>query len=286
MRTRLNKHSSHICALGALLSVCALTAQADEHLWGFVRGAETLPAGRTELYQFTTLRTGKASGMYHAFDSETEIEHGFSDKWQGSFSVQQNYFNVRDVDELDNGSDYHFAGVDASAKYRFKSPFKDGYGLAIRPEIGFRRYDDVGGLLEHELLLGSSLQYQRNYLDDTLIFAANLGFDFTWGKQPAEAYDHELLIDAGTALSYRFAPNWFAGGEVTYHAEYPFFKFDTLEHLVIFVGPSLHYGTERWWATLTYVYQAYGQEVDSTVSHLAFAEQSRNQYRLKIGFNF
>jgi hypothetical protein len=286
LQTRLKLTSLLFAAAVGAFSSAAPALRADEHLFGFVRGAETLPAGKTELYQFTTLRAGKDTGNYRAWDFESEAEYGFSDQLQGSVSLLQNYFHTKDVPDLDDGNHYHLAGIEASAKYRFKSPFKDGYGLAIRPEIGFRRYDDVGGLLEHELLLGAMLIYQHNYLDDTLVFSANAGFDFTWGKLPAEDYDHELLLDTGFGLSYRFAPNWFAGVESTYHAEFPHFDLSNHEHDVVFTGPSLHFAARRWWATLTWVYQVWGNGVDEPIVHKTYAEETRNEYRLKVGFNF
>lgn len=75
----------------ALVAACGAggSALADEQLFGFVRGAETLPQGRSEVYQFATLRTGKAEGSYYGVDFETEVEHGFTDKLQASLSLEQ-----------------------------------------------------------------------------------------------------------------------------------------------------------------------------------------------------
>ena len=56
--------------LGAMVS----TGVADEHLFGYVRGAETLPKGHADVYQFTTWRTGKSSGTYNGWDFDTEVE--------------------------------------------------------------------------------------------------------------------------------------------------------------------------------------------------------------------
>jgi hypothetical protein len=268
------------------LTATASTAYADEHLFGNVRGAETLPAGHVDLYQFVTLRAGKDAGTYHAWDFETEAEYGFTDKLQGSLALTAHHFKTEAVPDLDDDSYFRIGGVEASAKYRFKSPFIDGYGLALRPEIGFVRYDDVDGLLEHELIVGATLIYQHNFLDDTLIFDANAGFDFTWGKKPAEQYDHELLLDALTGLSYRFAPGWFAGIEGRIHSEFPNFDLGQYEHSVVFVGPSLHYAAQRWWTTFSWGYQVWGNGVDEPISGKTYAEEARNEYRLKIGFNF
>ena len=63
-------------------------------------------------------------------------------------------------------------GVEITGKYRFKSVFKDGYGLAYRQEIAFLRYDDVAGIIQKELDIAPELIYQKNFYDDTLIFAA------------------------------------------------------------------------------------------------------------------
>jgi len=273
-------------ALAAMLLCVAGPTRADEQLFGYIRGAETLPRGHADLYQFTTLRAGKDSGTYRGWDFETEAEYGFTDQLQGSLAVTNHYFDVRGVPELDDGRNYRVGGLEAAMKYRLRSPFKDGYGLALRPEVAFIRYDDVGGLLEHELLAGAALIYQHNFIDDTLVLAANGGFDFTWGKQPAEAYDHELLLDGLLGLSYRFAANWSAGVETRIHSEFPNFDFGTREHTIVFAGPALHYAVRRWWATLSWAYQLWGDEVDGVVPHKAYAEETRNEYRLKLGLNF
>ncbi len=262
------------------------TAHADEQLFGYARGAETLPASHVDLYQFATLRAGKDAGTYRGWDFETEAEYGFTDKLQGSIALINHYFKTRDVPDLDDGSHFRIGGLEAAVKYRLRSPFIGGYGLALRPEIGFIRYDDVGGLLEHELLVGTTLIYQHNYFDDTLIFAANAGFDFTWGKKPAEQYDHEVLLDGLLGLSYRIAPRWFAGIEGRIHSEFPNFDLGTNEHTIVFAGPNLHYAAKRWWATLSWAYQVWGNGVDEPISHKTYAEETRNEYRLKIGLNF
>ena len=47
-----------VSAALALIAMCAipLSAHADENLFGYVRGSETLPQGSYELYQFVTQR--------------------------------------------------------------------------------------------------------------------------------------------------------------------------------------------------------------------------------------
>src|SRR3954470_17399848 len=106
-----------------MIAALAVSSRADENLFGYTRGAETLPKGHYDLYQFTTLRAGKDAGLYRGWDFETEIEYGFSDKLQASLAVTNHYFKPEGVPELDDASRYRFGGLEAAAKYRFKSPF-------------------------------------------------------------------------------------------------------------------------------------------------------------------
>src|SRR6185295_19171381 len=85
-------------------------ANADEQLFGFVRGAETLPKGKAEVYQFVTYRTGKDSGTYHGLDFDTEVEYGFTDRFQSSLAIVNHYNYNKNVDGLDDFNRFQFGG--------------------------------------------------------------------------------------------------------------------------------------------------------------------------------
>jgi hypothetical protein len=276
----------------ALVPLLSMELRADENLFGWSKGSETLPEGHIDLYQFGTMRTGKApeDGSYNAYDFETEIEYGFSDKLQLAVSIAQNYFSGSALDA--DGDDltqtgYHFGGVAISGKYRFKSPFIDGYGLALKQAIGFNRHDETAGIIENHVFFAPTLIFQKNFLDNTLITTASAGIDFGWGKKPAEEYGKEMGLESRMGISYRFAPGWFVGLEGRVRSEYPQFDISNNEHVAIFVGPNIHYANEKFWATLAWAYQVYGHESDGQqVDDRAFAEQVQNEIRLKVGFNF
>ena len=78
----------------------------------------------------------------------------------------------------------------------------------------------------------------------------------------------------------------YAGVEIHTRWEYPLFDLDNFEHRAFFAGPSIHYSQERWWATLTWNYQVYGKGVDEPADGQTFAEETRQLFRLKVGFNF
>src|SRR5450755_2634961 len=174
---------SRICAAIFALTICL--ARADEQLFGFVRGAETLPKQQWEVYQFITVRTGKDEGTYYGSDFETEIEYGVTDRFQISLSLENHYFYNKDMPDLPNQNDYKFGGFEASAKYRLLSPFKDPLGLALRVEGGYLLNDEVGGLPQHERYIKPEIDLQKDFLDDTLIFNLDMGVEWAWGKKPA-----------------------------------------------------------------------------------------------------
>ncbi len=269
-----------------LLAVSAPLLRADEQFFGFARGAETLPKGHGEYYQFVTLRTGKNEGKYYASDYETEVEYGFTDQFQASASVINHYFYNQDVEGLPNRNNYRFGGVESALKYRLLSPFKDPLGLALRLEGGYLLNDDVDGLPQHERFLKPEIDFQKDFLDDTLIAVFSVGAEWAWGKQPAEEYPREFSFESAAGITYRFAPNWYAGVEGHFRAEYPLFDLNFFEHRVLYAGPSIHYARERWWATLTYNYQVFGKGVNEPNDGQTFAEESSNQFRFKIGINF
>jgi hypothetical protein len=290
-RPELRGRTAAWIAIGLLLAgfggaAGAPTARADEQFFAFARGAETLPAGHGEVYQFVTLRTGKKSGDYYGFDFDTELEYGFTDKFQASAALVNHYFYNRDVEDLPNSDRYRFGGVEASAKYRLLSPFIDPLGLALRVEGGYLAHDDVGGLRQQEWYVAPELDLQKNFRDDTVSWVADVGAEWAWGKQPAEEYPHELSIQGATGVSYRFAPNWFAGVEARVRAEYPLFDLDHFEHVALYAGPSLHYSARRWWVTLSWLYQAWGRGIGEGNQQQTFAEETEQLVRLKVGFNF
>lgn len=270
----------------AVAATGSFTVQADEQFFGFVRGAETLPKGHFDAYQFFTYRTGKDAGSYHAVDFDTEIEYGFTDRFQASLALVNHYNYNRGVDGLANQSRTAFGGVELATKYRILSPFKDVIGLAIRVEGGYLQRDEVGGLPQQEWYIAPELDLQKNFFDDTLICDLNLGAEWAWGKQPAEEYPREVSLQGGVGVAYRFAPNWFLGVEGRVRSEYPLFNLHNFEHLVVYAGPSIHYSAKRWWVTLSWVYQAWGNGVDEPSNGKTYAEETDHQVRLKVGFNF
>jgi hypothetical protein len=293
----LRKTLASLILLG-IMPFAANTAQADENLWGYVYGAETLPKGKTEAYLWITDRRNKAYGHYDAQDYALELEHGFTDRLQASIYLNLRSHNIKDSAPLEpDGSpeypnltrSFGFQGIQTSLKWNILSPYKDGWGLAVYVEPGYSRIFKISGQKQDELALELKLLLQKNFLDDQLIFAFNWTLEQEFRKLKIEdSWSSELEMEFTTGLSYRFAPNWYAGVEGRYHSEYPDFP-NTFkrEHFAFFAGPNLHYGGKKWWATLTYFPQLYGKPQDNPVSNsLHLAEHEKREVRFKIGYNF
>jgi len=282
--------------------VPALDARADENYFGYSYGGETLPRGHFELYNWLTWRHDKGGGDYDALDLKQEVEYGITDRFQTALELNESYHAIHDSapfeedpetgareSEFSNRHELAFQGVEAEFKYAFLSPYKDPLGLALFVAPGYNRVDKVSGEHETEWELETKLILQKNFLDDQLIAVFNASPEFELGKGRGDHdTESELALEFAGGLIYRFLPKWYAGVEARYHSEYPNFDDEwTREHWATFVGPVVHYASERWWATLTVLPQVYGKPQEEEQSRqLHLDEHERVEVRFKTGFNF
>lgn len=289
-----------------LMLLCGLMfaslSNADENLLGYVRGAEPLPENSWEIYQVTTQRNDKGQGKYTAIDSETEFEYGVTDKFSvtGSFSMQSIDTSGLYIDGyLPKDEKYGItpSGIGTALKYNFLSPAKDDVGLASYLKIEYSWLDPHSGQKKDTTSLKLLGIAQKYYLEGEVIWSTNFGIETTYAHRKEvdnlpEGFewpeDPEMEIEAivGTGVSYRFKPKWFIGAESMFETEY-----ETeigQERWTVFAGPSLHYGSEKWWSTLTYFEQIQGGREkipNQTDDKLHLVEKTKNEIRLKVGFN-
>lgn len=300
-RFSMNKIST--LALTVLGLGIATNATAGEDLFGYVKGAEALPKDAIELYQKVTLRDDKGQGTYRGIDYETELEYGYTDRFSvsGSFKFMSLKTNGLIVDGyLPEEKDIGFttSGAEVGMSYMFLSPAKDDLGLSMSMNLDYDWVDKHSGEDKDTLSLDLGLQTQKYMMEGELIWVGNLGTeatyadrapidnlpeDFDWPTDP----EMEIELKFGTGLSYRFAPNWFISAEVLYETE-----FETevgQERWSWFAGPSLHYGSQSWWATLTWLPQLAGggeQYEGQRDTNLHLIEKTEQEFKLKVAFNF
>lgn len=284
------------------LATIGASAHADENLFGYVRGSETLPQGAFELYQFVTHRSDKGEGTYRATDYLTELEYGVTNRLTVSgaiklMSLKTSGLLIDGYLPGDKSFDLKTAGFALEAKYNFLSPAKDDIGLSGTFEFTRNTVDPHSGQKKKANKFEMGLQLQKYFAEGQVVWATNAALEATYAKRAAISNlpedfewstDPEVEIETklSTGLTYRVAPGWFIGAETQYEAEY---ETDVgKERWSVFAGPSLHYAAKDWWATLTWFKQVRGggEKYEGQTENLHLIEKTKQEIRLKVGFNF
>lgn len=282
--------------------LAAQPAAADENLFGYVKGAETIPAGGWEFYQWVTWRGDKGQGSYDAIDTNTELEYGVTDRFNVGFGVKTLSLDTSGliIDGYLPGPKeltLQPSGAELEFKYNFMKPAIDPVGLSMTFGIDYAWVDPHSGQDKDTLSGELGLQLQKYFMEGQIVTVGNLAVEatgahrhdiaglppgFDWPTDP----EMEIEMKAGAGLSYRFAQGWFIGAEGLYETE-----FETevgQERWSFFAGPTLHYGGHAWWATLTWFPQIVGggETYAGQPDDLHLIEKTDQEVRLKIGLNF
>ncbi|HMI96285.1 MAG TPA: DUF6662 family protein [Micropepsaceae bacterium] len=275
-----------MAVLGAAIIGAATPARADESPFASIYTAEILPQGGMEIEQWATWASSKPDEQFDEVAGRTEVEYGITNRFQ--LALYANYSWTKIVPKGPGAPDgpvdtTRFNGFSAEAIYQVLNPYTDPFGFALylEPAIG-----------PGERALEAKLLFQKNFLDDQLIFAANVNLEYVWGHDVAAGiWDHETALEFYLGVSYRFAPGWFGGVELLNENGYSgHFGFDAAhpKSNAFYFGPAFHYATETWWATLA-VYEQLpwaGNPAHDpgAVSHglLVGAERLRVRFRLGI----
>jgi opacity protein-like surface antigen len=294
---------SCVTAMALLCLARFQAANADENLFGYVKGAEPLPKGARELYLNSTLRSDKGEGHYSALDLGVEYEYGVTDKLAAALELRGAGIDTSGliIDGYlpkDEKFGLRWSGLEASLKYNFLSAARDDLGVSLFTALTYLAIDPNSGQDKKEWSLEEKLLLQKYFLDGQMIWVGNVHFEgtravrapiddlpngFDWPTEP----EMEIEIGAGSGLSYRFASNWFVGVEALYVQEN-----ETevgLERWSLQAGPNIHYGSAKWWATLTWLPQIRGggeTYPGQTYDNYHLVEKTRYETRLKFGINF
>lgn len=288
-------------ALVAVTLSFAVPTFAGESPFGYVYTTDTHPRGEREIEQWLTRRHGQSRGDYDLWQARTEFEYGITDRLQTAL-----YLNYDHVSAFHNRADgttgpgaFIPDSVDPDARYRrtffqsfsnewiyrVLSPYKDPIGLALYIE-------PTWGPDEREL--ETKLILQKNFLEDRLVWAANLTAAAEKERFHGD-WENEGELEFTTGLAYQVAPGWHAGLEYRHHRGYEGRGFSAAKRVyaVNFIGPSVHYASRKWWLTATFLSQianakAYNDEArEDLIGGRFYGEHhERNELRIKVGFEF
>ena len=265
--------------------VAEAPAQADESPFASIYTTELLPEGGAEAEQWVTWANSKPDERFDEAEGRTEVEYGLSSRFQ--LSLYANYEWTRIVPKgpgaLEAATDTtRFSGFSGEAIYQVLNPFTDAFGFAVylEPAIGAGEREIEGKLL-----------FQKNFLEDQLILAANVNLEYQWEHDvAAQEWEHGTALELYLGVSYRLAPGWYGGVEFLNENGFEGHLLFDRAHAAtnaFYFGPALHYGSETWWATLA-VYQQLPwagnpAHEPGALSHGLLVEAERFRVRFRMG---
>ena len=265
-----------------LLSIVSLaaglvTARADERFFTYVYDADVLPKGKWEFEQWLTYRQGYPGGdrnySQHIWDFREEVEYGVTDRLSvaGYLNFRSDQLVAR-TEGFEDSSEFSFKGVSAEIKYQLLNPNKKPVGLALYFEPTYNGNEQE---LEYKVLFSKNI-------GDNWVLAANATYEQEWEQEDGET-EKESVLEFTAGAAYRLTPHWSVGVEGRYHSVYEGLGLN--DHLGTgwFVGPNVHYGSAKWWATLTVLPQVAGHPSDGGLNR---TEHQTFETRLIFGINF
>jgi hypothetical protein len=239
--------------------------------------AEVLPKGGWEFEQWITYRGNKGTGTFARWDLREEIEYGVSDRYTTALYLNFRSTHSDGVPYVEGGADvneFEFKGISSEHKYQLLNPHTKPVGLLVYGEV------TTDG---SELELEQKLVLQKLFGPDNRWNAVlNATVEEEWEFE-ADETEKELSLEFTAGLSYRINPHWAVGLEGRNHRVFE--GFSTREEASAwFVGPNVHFGTSKWWATLTILPQVSGRPDNE--DGLNFTEHERIEVRLIAGINF
>lgn len=198
---------------------------------------------------------------------------------------------------MQKNSSFNLSGYELEIKHNFLSPSIEPIGLSVNYSLEHSWKDNHSGLSKKTTSFGVDLLLQKFFLEGELVWLGSLGTESTYADRgslidPPPTFEWstspevELEIKLGSGLSYRFMPNWYVGAEALYETE-----FETevgQERWSYFAGPSIHYGTQTWWATITWLSQIKGggETYAGQDEDYHLIEKTKHEIKAKLGFNF
>jgi hypothetical protein len=282
---------------------------ADEQLFGYLQGVETMPKGKWQVYEWFTQRSGKAEGLYSAQDHQFEIEVGITNRLQLSLYTMFSGHQIQGASATKGGTKMEdrntileFNGLKAAFKYMLVSPYLNdwGIGAALYVEPAFKFINPTTGLRQEKYALEIKLLLQKNWLNDRLIGVANFILEPERAVTYAGLRD-ELNFKFLLGLTYLVAPNWYVGFEYRLDTQNPALAavrdwsmvgaLGNFSYVAMFVGPTIHYTSKKWWVTLTAMPQFFGMNLSKNpilqeIPWLNLDKRTAFEIRLKISYNF
>jgi hypothetical protein len=193
--------------LGAGLGIWCLggAAWADDRPFAFAYSTAGETKGETEIEQEVTWKSGHANAAFQGLQSRTELEYGFSDRFQGSLYLVYDWERERAHPVSGPAETSSVPSLSGEFIYYVLDVYFDPIGLALyaEPSVG-------NGTREFEL----KALLQKNFLNDDLRLVLNINFEDSWEKNSLGHYDASSALEFYTGIAYNVTPEWSLAAEL------------------------------------------------------------------------
>lgn len=258
-------------------ALLAGTALADNRIFTYTYEPETEPKGDWELEQYVTSRLtrNKAVGQedYQKWQFRSELEYGVTDRYTVGFYVNDEYVRYKDPTTGRTTDDNRWTGFSLENRFNVLDPVENPVGLTLYLEP---TYDGENAELEQKIILGQRHGDWKWAVNLTHATEAEHDFRETEG---------EVEVSAG--VGYQLNEQWTLGLEVRDHNELP--EYSEWENSAVYLGPTLSYHRQKWWAALSVMPQVYGWNHSGNPdrnTHLELEGHERLNIRLIVGYSF
>lgn len=262
-----------------IIGICLLagTVLADNRIFTYSYEPETEPKGDWELEQHVTSRIGRNAAVgqvnYQKWEFRTEVEHGVTDRYTLGLDVNHDVTHYQNPGTGENFTGNRFAGISLENRYNVLDSVNNPVGLTLYLEP---TWDGQNAELEQKIILGQCYGEWK--------WAFNLSHTTEW-ERSIHDYEGELEFSAG--LARNLSKRWTLGLEIRDTNELPMYQ--EWENTAIYIGPTLSYHRQKWWAALSVMPQIFGWNQSGNPdqnSRLELEGHERLNLRLVVGFNF
>ncbi len=255
--------------LGAVM-IFSAPAFADERYFSYSYETSVLPEGQFEFEQWVTNQNGKEDGDFSQWVLRSEIEYGVTDKYSSALYLNWEATRSEGTGEEDS-QNTEFKGISWENVYQLLNPNLDPIGMGIYGELST---DGIDYELEGKLLLSKPV--------GKFMLAANAIYEAEWEREDNRT-EEEATLEFTGGVAYKLSPKWSIGIEARNKSAYPGgLDLSGQEFQSWSVGPNVHYGNPKWWATFTVLPQVWGNGDGSAGSRQLVHEESI-EVRLLVG---
>jgi hypothetical protein len=271
-RSRLIK-TTWTAIVGASLLLGSL-GYANERHFTYTYETATLPQGEVEFEPWTTIKFGR-NDYYARFDQQLEFEFGITDNLQMAWYIVYSAYAQDITDPATNVTTvkkaWKMPGIKSEWKYKLSDPVADGIGSALYLELVGKPHEFE---VEAKVLLDKKI--------GKWFVAFNAVVEAEWENEGDEV-GKKLVLEADLGIAYQPFPGFSVGLEVRHVNQFADMK--DFEKSILYAGPVVSYGTDKWWVATTILPQVYAIKGASDNSILDLEGHERVEARVLFGIH-